>query len=120
MSCAPLPPEDKSFAAAGFDTWTSLMEQGVKAWAAGCSGWAETFLSLADAQSRAMGQLTGLGLASWQAMARSPLDERLREPLLFAGDQAARIDDGVRQTMRDLEKLDGGETIAPPAASPGE
>jgi hypothetical protein len=115
MTCAPAPdPADSSAAVAGLHAWTTLMEEGVKAWTAGFTGCAETLLQIADAQARAMGQLTGLGMAGWQAMAAaSPMGDRLREPLLFAEEQVERMADGVRQTLADLDKLDEGETPVP-------
>ena len=91
--------------------WMHLAEDGLHAWADASSAWADSLTRLATAQADALGRMAAIGFEGWSAALRyAGGPESLRERMLFAEDQAARVADAMQATLNDLK------ATAPPEA----
>src|SRR5436190_2127087 len=85
--------------------WINLTEDSLQAWTHASSAWAESLTRLATLQVDMLSRMTALGFEGWGAALRLARDgETMRERLLFAEDQAARVADAVRATLHDLKE----------------
>jgi hypothetical protein len=93
-----------------YSDWTKLAEDGLHTWAEASSDWADGMTRLATLQADMLSRMAALGFAGWTAAFRLARDgETVHERLLFAEDQAARVADAMRATLKDLK-----ETAPPP------